>query len=323
MNSKEIVKRTLEFDYPERLARSFHDSDLIFTNYNITSCQTDWLKTGSTRWERIDEWGNKWGRLDSTSKGEIIEGVLKEIDDIHNYELPDFSKYEDYKSAENTVNDNKNIWILGGMPGFTFNIARKLFKLENYLCYLLLEPEKISILHDKIDEQLTYMIKNYAKSGVDGIMFVEDWGTQHQTLISPALWYEEFSTRYKKLCNLAHNLGMKVFMHSCGAIGQIIPGLIESGIDLLQFDQPALHGIDQLASYHKDNNITFWCPVDIQKTLQTKDEAIIRNEARDLVDKLWCKRGGFIAGYYGDNESIGLEHKWQEYACDEFIKRGV
>ena len=42
-----------------------------------------------------------------------------------------------------------------------------------------------------------------------------------------------------------------------------------------------------------------------------------------MLDKLWKGKGGFIAGYYGDNTSIGLEPEIQEYACDEFLKCGV
>lgn len=90
----------------------------------------------------------------------------------------------------------------------------------------------------------------------------------------------------------------------------------------MQFDQPTLHGIDNLAAYQKNAKITFWCPVDIQKTLQSKDEKLIRAETREMIDKLWKGRGGFIAGYYGDNASIGLDPKWQEIACDEFLKAG-
>ena len=33
------------------------------------------------------------------------------------------------------------------------------------------------------------MIVNYAKAGVDSVMFPEDWGTQNTTLINPKLWY--------------------------------------------------------------------------------------------------------------------------------------
>lgn len=178
-------------------------------------------------------------------------------------------------------------------------------------------------IHDKIDVMLEQMIVSYGEAGADGIMFCEDWGTQLQTLISPEMWRDIFFPRTKKLCAMAHNYNMKVIMHSCGKIGAIIPGLIEAGIDALQFDQPTLHGIDALASYQENAKITFWCPVDIQKTLQTRDEEMIRTEAREMIDKLWKGRGGFIAGYYNDNASIGLDPKWQEIACDEFMDKGI
>ena len=167
------------------------------------------------------------------------------------------------------------------------------------------------------------MIRNYAAAGVDSVMFCEDWGTQTQTLVSPSLWFDEFFPRYTKLCGIAHECGMRVFMHSCGQIEAIVPGLMEAGIDLLQFDQHELHGIDNLAAHQENGKVTFWCPVDIQKTLQTRDEAAIRNAAREMLDKLWHGRGGLVAGYYGDNVSIGLDPKWQDCACDEFLKRGV
>ena len=71
-----------------------------------------------------------------------------------------------------------------------------------------------------------------------------------------------------------------MFMHSCGKITAIIPDLIESGIDCFQFDQPTVHGLDTLAGFQKTHKITYWSPVDIQKTLQTRDEYIIRAEAK-------------------------------------------
>jgi hypothetical protein len=110
-------------------------------------------------------------------------------------------------------------------------------------------------------------------------------------------------------------------MHSCGKITTIIPDLIESGVDLLQFDQPAIHGIDTLAAFQDAAKVTYWCPVDIQTTLQTKDECAIRQEANEMLEKLW-RGGGFVAGFYGDEHSIGLEPKWQQIASDEFLRTG-
>lgn len=325
MTSKEIVQRTLNFDYPERVARFFKEgqNDFCWTSTQAKTQATDWKKVSEKKWERLDQWGNIWSRIDDTSKGEVEKGVLNVIEDAENYEFPDYSKSEDYLNVKKIASENSDKYIIGGVSGFTFNIARKLLKLDQYLMDLLLEPKLIKVLHDKVDIVVKDMIENYAAAGVDAIMFGEDWGTQDQTLVSPNTWYEEFFPRTKKLCKIAHDAGIKVIMHSCGKIEKIVPGLIDAGIDVLQFDQPTVHGIDNLAAYQKDAKITFWCPVDIQKTLQTKDENIIRSEAREMVEKLWNGRGGFIAGIYQDNASIGLEDKWQEIASDEFIKAGV
>jgi len=323
MTSKEIVKRTLNFENPERVAQSFTKSDFIHTGPSVKTHATEWKKVDDEKWERLDEWGNLWARIEETSKGEVEKGVLDKISDIKEYEFPDFSNPADYERVKDVVRENPDTYVIGGLPGFTFNIARKLLKLDQYLMDLMLEPELIKVLHDKVDVMLMDMINNYLAAGVDGVMLCEDWGTQKQTLISPELWRQEFFPRTSKLCAIAHNGGLKVLMHSCGCIEKIVPGLIEAGIDCLQFDQPTLHGIDQLAAYQENAKITFWCPVDIQKTLQTHDEQLIRGEAREMIDKLWQGRGGFIAGIYPDNASIGLEPKWQEMACDEFLKVGI
>lgn len=323
MNSREIVARTLDFDNPERVARSFHDSDMMWKKHNCKTRATDWRRTRDDEWEMLDEWGNTWHRIDETSKGEVAKGVLADWSDLDSYEFPDFSNGDDYNNVRTARAENPDKWLICGLGGFAFSIARKMRKFETYLMDLMLEPERVAELHDRIDEVLKVLIRNYADAGADSVMLAEDWGTQTQLLVNPTLFRKEFLPRYAKLCDVAHECGIKVFLHSCGQIESIVPDLIDAGVDLFQFDQPELHGLDVLAGHQERAKITYWCPVDIQTVLQTGDEQLIRSKAREMLDKLWKGRGGFIAGYYGNNASIGLDPKSQEFACDEFLKRGV
>ena len=322
MTSREIVQHTLDYTHPERVARSFIDSDFVETCCTAQTHATEWQQKSENKWFRFDEWGNTWSRLEATSKGEVIKGALEDITALESYEFPDYSRPEDYDVVRDLREKHPDKWLIGEMPGFAFNIARKMRKLDQYLTDLLLEKERMHKLHDRIDVMLEDMIRNYAVADVDSIMFPEDWGTQTQTMIHPDLWYDEFYPRFQKLCRFAHDFGINVFMHSCGKIEAIVPGLMRAGVDLLQFDQPDLHGIDILASHQKKGKITFWCPVDIQKTLQLKDETVIRTKVREMLDKLWQGRGGFVAGFYPDNVSIGLDPIWQDIASDEFDKYG-
>ncbi len=323
MNPREIVRRTLDFENPDRVARSFGESDFVSAGCSARGHATDWREVGGGRWERTDEWGNTWGRLESHSKGEVTRGVLADWSDLDRYVFPDFGRPEDYADVRKVRQEYPDRWLIGGLPGFTFNVARYMRRMEEYLADLILERDRIRALHDRVDTVLEAMIRQHAEAGADAVMFPEDWGTQTQTLVSPELWREEFYPRFEKLCGVAHERGLRVFMHSCGQIEAIVPDLIRAGIDLLQFDQPELHGLDTLAAHQDRARITFWCPVDIQKILQTRDEKLIRARARAMLEKLWRGRGGFVAGRYMDEPSIGLEPRWQDAACDEFLRHGV
>ncbi len=316
------MRRTIEFANPERVARSFEPADFVSAGPEIPNPVGEWRRTQGREWQRKDEWGNTWARLDDTSKGEILHGALDDLAEVDTFPFPDFDDPAIYANARAAFAGYPQLWHIGGIHGFAFSVARKLRRMEQYLMDILLEPQKIARLHDRIDEVIRTQARRLQQAGADSIMIAEDWGTQTQLLISPGLWRKEFKPRFASLCSFIHGLGMSLFMHSCGKMTDIIPDLIECGVDLLQFDQPRIHGIDYLAGLQQTNRITYWCPVDIQTTLQTRDAALIRGEARLMIDCLWAGRGGFIAGYYSDNASIGLDPSWQEIASQEFAAYG-
>ena len=324
MRSREIVRRTLEFDGPERVAASFpapYWHDVCHVNYDLVGFNPVWRDVGNGWQEYVDEWGNTWARLDRTSKGEVIRGVLEDWAQLDDLRLPDLANPANFVRVRDVCADPSNDrFRIGGLPGFPFNIARYMRRLERFLMDLLLEPERVVALLRRIEDLLAETMVQYARAGVDAVMFPEDWGTQNALMIRPDTWRQVFKPGFQRLCSVAHDHGIKVFMHSCGKITDIIPDLIETGIDLLQFDQPTLHGIDVLGRFH--GQITFWCPVDIQKTLQTQDEAAIAAEARALIETLGGPDGGFVAGYYGDNVAIGLDPHWQDVACRAFMQYG-
>ncbi len=325
MDSREIVQRVLAFEDPPRIAASFpapYWHDFAHGGYRWPrGPENIWHQTEGGRWEYIDEFGNLWARLESISKGEVAQGALKSLDDVETFELPDLTKPEYYEEAQERYESQPDKYRLGSLPGFAFNITRKLRKLDQYFMDLLLEPEAMKILLRRTDDLLEGMIGRYAEIGADAIMFGEDWGTQKALMIKPDTWRELFKPGFVRLCKVAHDAGMRVFMHSCGKITSIIPDLIDAGIDVLQFDQPRLHGFDNLHKYA--GQVTYWCPVDIQTTLQTGDLDLIEQETIEQIEMLGTPHGGVIGGYYSSNEAIGIDPDVQDAACRFFMKHGV
>jgi len=273
------------------------------------------------RWK--NEWGVTFASLTSYDGGEVVEGAITDWSQLDSYQPPDLGRAEDYAAAtQKFAADNGERFRVGTLPGGIFSVSRKLRRLDNYLCDLALERANIDRLHALVRAELEKAIDRYAAAGADAVFFCEDWGTQDRLMISPEMWREIFRPEFENLIGRAHGHGMKVLMHSCGKMTAIIPELIECGLDCIQFDQPRLHGIETLGQRF-GGKIAFWCPVDIQRTLQTRDPARIRAEAKLLIEQLGSRGGGFIAGYYVGNEAIGLTPDVQDIACRAFIEFGT
>ncbi len=322
MTSREIIRRVIEFDSPPRIGLALpepYDNDLLLCgisqaeNFSPPAHKTQGNEL--RRWE--DEWGVVRASLTDYDNGEVVQGAITDWSQLDSYRTPDLGEKARYADMAREFAAETGKFRVASLPGLIFSIARKIRKLDNYLCDLILERENIERLHSLIRPQILAAIDRASKTGADAIMFWEDWGTQNQLMIDPAMWREIFKDDFSVLCKSAHDHGMAVFMHSCGKITDIIPDLIEVGIDCLQFDQPRLHGIDTLAGFA--GQVTFWCPVDIQTTLQTRDAGKIRSDAELMIRRLG-RGGGFIAGWYNNDKAIGLTPDVQDHACRAFTE---
>jgi len=330
VESRGIVLQSLSFAGAPRIPMSLPEP----YPHDFLSCGVDkdpewkprrtWDMERGGRWE--DEWGNVWASLDSYSKGEVVEGALQDWSDLDLYVMPRFDKPERYEQPRRRFEEHPQRYHIGGLPGFPFAIMRYLRRMDIFLADLLLHPKQVRILAERVVDLLVACMDHWARAGADGVMFAEDWGTQDRLLVSPAMWREIFKPDFVRLCDAARQRRLHVWMHSCGYIWDIIPDLIECGVSVLQLDQPALFGVDRLAAYF-GGRVHFWCPVDIQRVLPTGNLDLIDSFARQLVEQLGCfgregGRAGFIAGYYGGNEAIGVDPEWQDHACRAFLKYG-
>ncbi len=325
MTSREIIRRVLTFEHPPRIGRSLpepYGSD--FAGESIAPA-ADFVAPrhapqGGERRRWQDEWGVIWHSLTDYDQGEVAQGAITDWSQLDSWRPPELGDPARYRRMAERFAAEQDKFRIGHLPGFVFNVARKLRRLDNYLCDLLLERENVDRLNALVRRQLLAAISRIAEAGAEAVMFCEDWGTQDRLMIGPALWREVFKPQFAELCAAARAAGLFVFMHSCGKITEIIPDLIEVRISCLQFDQPRLHGIDRLAEFA--GKVSFWCPVDIQRTLQSRDAGRIRAEAAEMIEKLGGRGGGFIAGYYGGNQAIGLPPAVQDVACRAFVEFG-
>lgn len=78
---------------------------------------------------------------------------------------------------------------------------------------------------------------------MDVWFFGNDFGSQESLLFSTGMWGDFFFGNIRRLTALAHGYGLKVMMHSCGAVAPLIPLLIGAGVDILDPVQVSASGM--------------------------------------------------------------------------------
>ena len=135
------------------------------------------------------------------------------------------------------------------------------------------------------------LLEKWAKTEVDALNIMDDWGSQNSLLIDPAMWRRIFKPLYKDYIDIAHRAGKKIFMHSDGHILSIYPDLIELGLDAIN-SQLFCMGLENLKPFA--GKITFYGEIDRQNILPYASVDEVKAAVCSVRETLWAD-GGAIA----------------------------
>ena len=193
--------------------------------------------------------------------------------------------------AVNAYCHNTDRFVLAETTVRIFERLQFLAGTEKTLMDLYMDPDSMKPAIQKVHEFFCREMEAWAKTDVDAMVFQDDWGTQISLLISPELWKEIFKPLYADYKAIARQYGKKLFMHSDGYILDIIPELIDIGIDALN-SQIFCMGLDKLEQFR--GKITFWGEIDRQQILPFGSKEDADQAVRSVKKHLW-DRGGCIA----------------------------
>ncbi|MCX6991766.1 MAG: hypothetical protein NT011_01350 [Kiritimatiellaeota bacterium] len=143
---------------------------------------------------------------------------------------------------------------------------------------------------------LSYLerIMRAAKGKIDIVLTGDDFGAQSGLLISAEMWRKFIKPGFADYTALIKRHRALAMHHTCGSVVEIIPDMIECGLDILQSIQPEAQGMS-LTALKKTfgKQLCFHGGVSIQKTMPYGSEADIRCEVAKLAD-IFKPDGGYI-----------------------------
>ena len=250
---------------------------------------------------RTDAWGCVWQAAEDGVAGEVKQSPLAGEDRsaLAGYQPPwEVIEQADF-SQVNRFCAESDRFVMGHWEPHPNPFERLQFLrgTEQLLVDLALDEPELYRLRDLVHAFNMKILERWVATDVDGIQIGDDWGTQTGLLISPARWRAFFKPLYRDYCDLAHAHGKYVYMHSDGHIREILPDLIEIGVNAVNA-QLFCMDIEALAEEFR-YRICFWGEMDRQYLLTSGTPAEIHAAVQRLVRAFMpTRRTGLVAQWY-------------------------
>lgn len=153
--------------------------------------------------------------------------------------------------------------ILGLFGGNLLEMGQFLYRNDGFLLLLAENPDRAHAFLDRIVEMHMKNLEHFlgiVGEYIDIIIFGDDLGMQSGPQISPAMYREFFKPRHKLMWGRAKQLAnVKVMLHCCGGVKELLPDLIEAGLDAINPVQISCSGMDVTALKSEfGSEMVFW-----------------------------------------------------------------
>lgn len=230
------------------------------------------------------------GQKDNTERTLTTPGWFADassLSDVDRFAWPDPAQHIDPAACKEAVAE-----VPTGYPvmltawSIHYEATCAAFGMEKALIVMLTEPEMFTAVMGRITDFFLAANEIFYRAvgdAIDLVLIGNDLGSQRGLLLSPENIREFVLPGTRRLVEQAHAHGYKVMHHSCGSIAEIIPDLIDVGVDVIHPIQALSVGMEpeRLRADFGDR-VSFCGGVDTQHLLVHGTPEQIKNRIREL-----------------------------------------
>jgi uroporphyrinogen decarboxylase len=253
----------------------------------------------------IDEWGVTWSRPHGghyiNTDGPFQKMAEPTLSDLEAYDWPDAGDPGRYRGLRDRAlrlhQDSDRAVVLNLWVG-PVHLSQFLRGFSAWLEDLLINPVFAEALLARIADFWVDAVDQALREAgefVDLVVMYDDIGTQKAPLIRPELYRRLIKPHHRRMTETVKKHGKAILWHTCGAVYQFIPDLIDMGIDALNPVQVSAAGMEPSRLKREfGRDLVFWGGVDTGKVLPLGTPADVRDEVRRRIGELSGSDGAYV-----------------------------
>jgi uroporphyrinogen decarboxylase len=239
-------------------------------------------------------YGSTW-RVDQKPV-HLVEPILKQPS-LRGFTFPDpelLFPGDWEREARQRLDANADCFNVGCIGYGLWERAWALRGFAEALMDMAAEPEFFEDLMGALAEHQLRLLDRVLALPIDGVMFSDDYGAQQGVIMGPERWRTMIKPPLARLYARVKAAGKVIIAHCCGSAADIIPDLIEIGLDVLESVQPEARDMNPYALKQRfGDKLAFWGGIGSQSIIPHGSPEQLRAEIRQLVPHM-SNSGGYI-----------------------------
>lgn len=303
----DITPYQIGFTVPvyEKLVQYYGNKDvgsIIGNHFLHLDAGFQWKEVRPDFWQ--DAFGVIWDRTIDKDIGNPTNYLLAEKSILDKYRFPEI-KPELFSHIPGLIEKNRDRFALFSIGFSLFERAWTLRGMENLMLDMVIDPGFTETLLDRIVEFNLKIIDQAVRFPVQMVQFGDDWGQQRGLLMGPKYWRKYIKPRIYRMYQKVKEKGLFVSIHSCGDIEEVLPDLIEIGVDLYNPFQPEVTDIVRIKKEYGDK-LSFWGGLSIQKVLPFGTPEDVKKEVKRLIKEIGAGGGYVLAPAHAIPKDVPL-----------------
>ena len=221
-------------------------------------------------------------------------GTICSFEDIDKWQSPEPVEFRNRilqycKALENT-SIGLSVGIFG--PFMQTFMAMGPVPIQSFFLNLYDNSELVEYMLDKHTEANLKLIDTIIDSPIDFFYLADDICDANGYMCSPDIMHKLWVPRMEKVVNALKQKGVPIMWHCCGKLDDILPLLIEWGIDVIEPVQASCNDIYELKEKF-GSNIAFRGNIEVESVLTYGTCEEVREDTKKHIEKL-CFDGGYI-----------------------------
>lgn len=233
----DLVPYHLMIDEPVRPRLAEYYGDAAFED-RITNHLPFYNLEPKVRWEStstyVDEFGSCWR---AGASPHLEQPPLQEPS-LQGYRFPDLAGQETFTGVGEFISRYDRHFTLCGIAHGFFDRGWALRGMENFMMDFITHPSFVEELFESLTSLYIALIDRIAAYPFDGIRFGDDWGYQRGVITGASRWRKFIKPGIKRIFGHARDKGLAVMVHSDGDVTELLPDLIDIGVQILNPLQP-------------------------------------------------------------------------------------